>query len=141
MAPIREILLLHHSHLDVGYTHSQPVVWELQREFIDQALQLLEETSGWPLPSQPSWTCEVTEPVLRWMAGASSADVERLKRFIRAGRLGISAMQYNTSTLCSAELLGRQLAPARVLRDSLGARISTVIQHDINGIPCRFRIS
>ena len=60
---IKEILVLHHSHLDVGYTHSATILWELQREFIDQALRLLDDTADWPTPSQPRWTCEVTAQV------------------------------------------------------------------------------
>jgi hypothetical protein len=48
---IREILVLH---------HSQPVIWEMHREYLDQALDLLNETAGWPEPSRPKWTCGVT---------------------------------------------------------------------------------
>ena len=135
MAQIREILVLHHSHLDVGYTHSQPIIWEMQREFIDQALALLEDTAGFPEPSRPKWTCEVTGPLLHWLDGAGDPDVDRFRAFVRQGRIGISAMQYNTTSLSSAELLCRQLAPARELRGRLGARISTAIQHDVNGVP------
>ena len=49
---IKEILLLHHSHLDVGYTHTQPIVLELQKEFIDLALKLLDDTKNYPEFSQ-----------------------------------------------------------------------------------------
>ncbi len=135
---IREILLLHHSHLDVGFTHSQPIVWEMHREFIDQALRLLADTAEWPPLSQPKWTCEVTEPLLRWLDCAGGGDLERFKAFLRQGRIGICAMRYNTSSLCGAELLKQQLAPVPELRRKLGARIAVAIQHDVNGVPWPF---
>lgn len=132
---VREILVLHHSHLDVGYTHSQPIVWEMQREFIDQALDMLAGTKDWPLSSQPKWTCEVTEPLLRWADRAGENDLARFRSFLEEGRIGIWAMQYNTSALCSAEVLGRQLSPLLGLRSRFGAKIRTAIQHDVNGVP------
>ena len=50
---ITDILVVHHSHMDIGYTHSQPVFWELQAEFISQALDWLEETAGMPEHARP----------------------------------------------------------------------------------------
>jgi hypothetical protein len=36
MGDLREILVLHHTHTDIGYTHPQPVFWDLSRRFIRQ---------------------------------------------------------------------------------------------------------
>jgi alpha-mannosidase len=135
MGTIKEILVLHHSHLDVGYTHSQPVMWELQREYLDQALDLLAETADWPEPSRPKWMCEVTAPVLKWLETAGAADVARFVEFVRQGRLAIGAMRYNITPLNTAEQLARQLAPVAELRRRLETRITTAIQHDVNGVP------
>jgi len=132
---IKEILVLHHSHLDVGYTHSQPVIMELHREYIDQALALLAETADWPEESRPKWTCEVTAPVLKWLETASDADVARCRAFVRQGRLAIGAMRYNLTPLNSADQLARQLVPVAELRERLGVHIATAIQHDVNGVP------
>ena len=132
---IKEILVLHHSHLDVGYTHSQPVIMELQREYIDQALHLLAETAEWTEDARPKWTCEVTAPVLKWLETASDADVESFNAFARQGRLAIGAMQYNITPLNSADQLTRQLAPVDELRERLGVRLTTALQHDVNGVP------
>ncbi len=132
---IKEILVLHHSHLDVGYTHSQPVIMELQREHIDQALALLAETADWPEGSRPKWTCEVTAPLLKWLETAPDADVACFRAFVRQGRLAVGAMRYNITPLNSAAQLARQLVPVAELRERLGVRISTAIQHDVNGVP------
>lgn len=46
---ISEILLLHHTHTDIGYTYEQPIVWELNRQFIEDALDEIERTAGMQL--------------------------------------------------------------------------------------------
>src|SRR5258708_5280806 len=70
MNSISQLLILHHSHTDIGYTHSQPAIWRLHARYIDEALDLCEHTSDWPEYSRARWTCEITSPVLRWLERA-----------------------------------------------------------------------
>jgi hypothetical protein len=132
----KEVLILHHSHVDIGYTHPQSMYWELQKGYLDAALDLLDRTEAWPDDlSRPRWTAECTAPVVRWLQTAPVKDVARLKKHLKSGRLGISGFEYNTTPLCSAESLARQLYPVRTLREQLGADIRTVHQHDVTGLP------
>jgi hypothetical protein len=132
----KEVLILHHSHVDVGYTHPQSMYWELQKGYLDAALDMLDRTEGWPDDlSRPRWTAEVTAPVLRWLETAPSKDVARLKKYLKSGRFGIAGFEYNTTPLCSSESLARQLYPVRRLREQLGADIRTVNQQDVTGLP------
>ena len=135
LAPIREILLLHHSHLDVGYTHSQPVFWQLQEEFLWQALDWLEQTADLPDGARPKWTCEASEPLRRWLAKAPAADVGRFVALHRQGRIGVAALRWHTTPLANRAGLERLLAGKRELEDLLGAKIPVACQHDVTGVP------
>jgi hypothetical protein len=132
---IDEILVLHHSHLDVGYTHSQPIVWELQAEYISEALDWLEETADLPDGARPKWTCEAAEPVIRWLDAASAADRDRFVALVQGGRIGLSALRWNTSALIDRAGLERLVAGKRELEAATGIRINVACQHDVPGAP------
>jgi alpha-mannosidase len=132
---IKEILLLHHSHLDVGYTHSQPILWELQKEYIDQVLDWLEQTEGLPEGARPKWTCEASEPVLKWLARSSSSQIVRFVNQCRNGRLGLSALRWHTTALANRSGLERLLEGKKELEKLVGRKIPVACQHDVNGIP------
>jgi len=135
MNAIKEILVLHHSHTDIGFTHPQPVLWELQRRFIDRALDLLDETADWPVESQPRWTCETTGPVMHWLRSAKRNQIARFRQFAEQGRLSIGAMRYHFTPLGSADEWARSLQPVRELRERFGIPMRVAIVHDVNGLP------
>lgn len=133
--PIREVLLLHHSHYDLGYTHPQPVVAELHRRFIEQAVDWCEATADWPDASRPRWTCEVTAPLLAWLDHAGAAERVRFRALVAAGAMSAGALASNLTPLCDAGDLARNLADIRHLRRELALPLTVAIAHDVNGLP------
>lgn len=135
MAKIKEIWCMHHSHLDIGYTHPQPMLMELQGDYIEQAIDLCEKTEDWPEESRFKWTCEAFYPVVKWMRYAETAKIEKFKRLIAKGSISMTALPLHT-TPCATEMqLNTMMRELDVLREELDTRISTAINHDINGQP------
>lgn len=132
---VKEILIMHHSHLDVGYTHLQPIAMELQKDYISEAITLLDRTANYPADSKLKWTCEVTEPVVQWLKTAREDEIKRFASYLKEGRIGISALEYNTTPLAGSEGLARQLYEAADLSKRFGIKVNTADLHDATGLP------
>ncbi len=134
MAQITDTLyIIHHSHTDIGYTHDQPVVWELYRRFLDEALRL-----AWADRERDSddcfrWTAETTAPLLHWLRHASAEDRERLRQMNAAGRIDVGGMFLNITPLYDTAQLIETLRPIDRLRGEYGLRIRHAMNCDVNG--------
>ena len=134
-ASVRELLLLHHTHTDIGYTHSQPALWELQCQFIDKALDLCERTADAPPEERFHWTCECTAPLELWLESASSTSIERFRDAVCRGQLGAGALHLHYTPLVTAADLLESLRALPRLREVLGLPLKVAISHDVNGLP------
>lgn len=133
MPELDTIYLVHHSHTDVGFTADQPIFWELQARFIDDALNTIERMQGGPAESHFRWTCETTAPVLKWLETASERDLDRLVAADRSGHLEVAAMFGNITPLYDRAQYAESLRAAARLRSELGLDIRFVMQSDVNG--------
>src|SRR6266545_4980928 len=130
---IETLYIIHHSHTDIGYTHDQPVVWELYRRFLDEALRL-----AWADRERDSddcfrWTAETTAPLLHWLRHASAEDRERLRQMNAAGRIDVGGMFLNITPLYDTAQLIETLRPIDRLRGEYGLRIRHAMNCDVNG--------
>lgn len=130
---IDTIYLIHHSHTDIGYTHDQPIVWDLHRRFIDTALdQFL-------IPVDPTadhafrWTIETTAMLEHWLASASPDRIDLLRRFIAEGRIEITAMWLNITPLYDMDEIIESLQPVARLREQFNTPVRYAMNSDVNG--------
>lgn len=135
MSRIKEVLCLPHSHLDIGYTHPQNMLLELQSDYIEQAIDLCQQTADWPEESRFRWTCEATYPVLRWLKTAEPDRVEAFRKLVKEGYISIAALPMHTTPGCTALQLTQALQNLDEIRELTGSKITTAINHDVNGQP------
>lgn len=135
MSRIKELWCICHSHLDVGYTHPQPMLLELQGDYIEQAIDLCERTKDFPEESQFRWTCEAAYPVEKWMEKAEPERVEQFVRLVQEGRISVAALPVHTTPGVTLGKMTNMLKNLDALRKNLGSPVSTAINHDINGQP------
>jgi len=128
------IHLIHHSHLDIGYTDPQGTVLAEHLSFLDSCLDLTAATDTYPPESQFRWAVESLHSLRQWMRARPPQRVAELFDRVRQGRIELTAMPYNLHTeTCSTDELFEMLRPARDLRDSHGVTFTTAMQTDVPG--------
>ena len=110
----RTIHLLHHSHVDIGYTHVQDEVKEIQWKNLEDAARLAAESQSMPPEARFKWNSEVVWPIESYLREKEPEKVKAMKDAIARGWIELDAFYANELTeLCTSEELIRLTADAR----------------------------
>lgn len=135
MSSIREILVLSHTHHDVGYTNSPRIVGPMHRRIVGRVLDLCEESASGPGPEEARfrWTFEVARPVLDFVACATPRDLARLRDLAAADYVSVTGGYLNMTQLPGSHELDTGYELVDRLR-AVGLTVRTEQHGDVNGI-------
>lgn len=125
----RKILVIHHSHTDIGYTNLQNRIEKWQIDFIHQALDIIDDD----INAGFKWNCESFWVLERFLQQASQQDICKFIKAVRSNRIGISGNYLNFNELIDYDLLFKLISKAKIFGQSIGMRIDSAMTADING--------
>ncbi|MCX5536975.1 alpha-mannosidase [Streptomyces sp. NBC_00006] len=136
LTPQREwtIHLVHHSHLDIGYTDPQGRVLAEHLSFLDSCLELTQATDDWEPESQFRWCVESLLSFQQWADARPAEQVKEFVRRVQEGRIELTALPFNLhSETCSTDELHELLRLAHQVRDEHGVDFTSAMQTDVPG--------
>ncbi|WP_308493056.1 hypothetical protein [Microbacterium terrisoli] len=128
---IRQILLVPHTHHDVGYTNSPRIIDEMHARIVDRVLDLAGAPSAGP--DDFRWTFEVARPVIAFMRDAPAERRRLLARLVHDGRISVTGGYLNMTQLPSAFEYAVGYDALGGLREA-GLTIRTQQHGDVNGL-------
>jgi alpha-mannosidase len=131
---VKDLWLLAHSHVDIGYTHLQQEVETHHVEHLNTVLRLAEATANEQPGERFAWNTEAMWPVDLWLKQASAEDRARFMNAVSRGQIGINALYANVLTaLPRPEELLRVLEPAVRFSAATGVHADTAVICDVPG--------
>lgn len=132
--PAYEVHLLSHSHVDIGFTHRQEEVMEMQWEAFEKAIELGEQTKDYPEEARFKWNVEVLWAVEGYLAQATEEERERFIQAIHDGTIGLDALFAGMLTgIQKPEELMKNSFYAHELAEKYGLTIETAMTTDVPG--------
>jgi len=130
----KTLYLIHHSHVDIGYTHVQTEVEQIQWKHLEQSIALARQTQDYPPGSPFKWNVEVMWAVDSYLKNASSEKQEYLLEAIRKGWIELDALYGNELTgLCRPEELLRLMDAGRRISRKCNVPLEAAMITDIPG--------
>lgn len=131
---IRHIDIINWTHTDYGFTDHPLILFELQKRYIDIAIDYAEQSADNAPGERFTWTVEALDPLWRWW---KEADEARRKKFLKAvdrGQIDVNIMPFNIHPCYNEDEIGQLLdwVPEE-LKKKLS--IGIAIQNDVNGFP------
>ncbi len=137
LRPVRPwvIELMHHTHLDIGYTHSQEDVERLQWEHLERALEIAGKNDRPGDPARFIWLPEGTWAMDGYLRQADSRQKERFIEAVRGGTVELSALYGNALTgLYHPEELLELVGFARRFAREYEVTIDAAMLSDVPGV-------
>jgi len=134
--PVRkwEVHLLHHSHVDIGYTHVQTEVIQKHFEYFEQVIDLARKSADYPAGSQFKWNVEVLWAVDSYLKQAPEEKRQEFIEAVKKGWIALDALYGNELTaLCRPEELVRLVGCAQKLGKLCGVTIDSAMITDVPG--------
>lgn len=136
LAPVipRDVYLIDHNHLDIGYTDIQTAVRAKHERSIDSALVYIDRSRANPPDARFRWNVEGLWQVEHYLATRPATDTARLLAAARRGDVALSALYANLMTgLSGGEELVHVLDFARTLRSRDHVPIVAAMSSDVPG--------
>ncbi len=134
--PVRKwvIHLLHQTHLDIGYTHTQEDVLKRQVGFLYTALDLIRETKDYPEDARFKWHPEGMWAIDEFLRTAPEEKRDAFLDAIRNGSIHLDGFYVHMMTaLGTEEQLLQLMQPAKDFEREYGVPVTTAIGSDVPG--------
>src|SRR5262245_44999136 len=128
-AEIHYVYVVPMSHLDIGFTNSVPDLIPIEKQYLDDAMDLAEQHPEY------RWTIESVWQLDQWLSLTTDpAQIDRLRSLMGQGRIELMAGYANMHQgVLGFEQFNRFLYPARKYETSWGLDLDTAISDDVPG--------
>ena len=136
LKPVRrwELHIVHHTHLDIGFTHTQEEVLKLQVAHLKTALEYIEKTKNYPEASRFIWHPEGMWAIEEFMRTASEDEKEVFIEACRKGQIHLDVLYAQAMTgMYTEEELFELMGAAKRFEKQYGVPIASAMQSDVPG--------
>lgn len=126
--------MIHHSHIDIGYTHTITEISNIYQDYIDEILDEVDRIEAGISPNQGyKYVTEGFYIIENYLRQAEAVDIERLHRAIKAGYIEVTASYFNFTDTIQPVIYEQLVKRATDLGDQLGVPVTGAMFSDVNG--------
>lgn len=130
-----KILVIHHSHTDIGYTERQEKLKRYHVDYISQATEILEKIERGELEDSKGfkWQCENQWQIENFYDNATSEQIIAFEKYVKTGDIGLSGNYLNMTELVNYDILRTRIKKVKDFGERIGVEVKSGMSADVNG--------